>query len=165
MTSALAGIRVVDLSSDRSELAGRTLAQLGAEVIKIEIAGITDQARHLPPFAADGGSLYWQFVGQGKRLVQLRVDAADLSQQVHRLLDDADVLIESLAPTHRERLALSPSQLLARHPRLVSVSVSAFGLTGPRADEPANDTHRHRRWQRASPRGCWTTRRQAHRRI
>ena len=139
MAGALAGIRVIDLSTALSELAGRTLAQLGAEVIKVEIAGCTDQARQLPPFAADGVSLYWQFVGQGKRLLQIAHDAADLVAQVHRLLEGADILIESLSATHREQLGLLPAQLLARYPALIAVSVSAFGLTGPRAHEPANE--------------------------
>ncbi len=139
MAGALAGIRVIDLSTALSELAGRTLAQLGADVVKVEIAGCTDQARHLPPFGADGSSLYWQFVGQGKRLLQIPADARDLVAQVHRLLDGADILIESLSAAHREQLQLLPAQLLARHPTLVGVSVSAFGLSGPRAHEPANE--------------------------
>src|SRR5882672_6665649 len=102
MSVALAGIQVVDLATSRAELAGRVLADLGAEVVKVEPPGGSD-ARRLPPFrdGADGsveGSLYWAFVGLGKRSVALDVHSAADRQDLLRLIDGADILIESFDP-------------------------------------------------------------------
>ncbi|MDE0236884.1 MAG: CoA transferase, partial [bacterium] len=68
MTGALDGIRVLDLSTRMAEATGKTLADLGAEVVKVEPPGGCD-ARTTPPFAADGRSLFWEAWGLGKHSV------------------------------------------------------------------------------------------------
>lgn len=143
MPAALAGIRVVDLTTSRAELAGRVLADLGAEVIKVEPPGGTD-ARRLPPFrnGADDsieGSLYWAFVGLGKRSVVLDIDSKGDRARLLELVDNADVLIESFDPGVMESVGLGYTALAARNPALVYTSVAPFGQTGPKANIPAID--------------------------
>jgi len=117
MKPPLVGIRVVDTTTRWGELAGRVLAELGAEVIKVEPPEGCE-SRRLGPFA-DGESLYWACVGAGKQSV--------VADDVEPLLADADVFIES-----GRRADLS-----ATHPGLIHVSVTPFGCTGPMADSPA----------------------------
>ena len=113
----LDGIRVIDATTRWGEMAGRVLAELGAEVVKIEPPGGCD-SRRLAPF--DGGeSLYWACVGAGKKSV--------VAEEVAPFLADADVFIES-----------GRSGDLSRdYPGLIHVSVTPFGTTGPLAGEPA----------------------------
>ena len=140
---ALAGVRVLDLATPLAELAGRVLADLGADVLKVEPpAGA--RSRMLPPFAAAaaadaGQSLYWAAVGRGKRSCTLDLDSAQDREALHALLAQADILIECFAPSTARALHLAPEDLAARHPHLVHVSVTPFGRTGPKADAPASD--------------------------
>lgn len=136
---ALAGIRVLDCSSVAAEATGRVLADLGAEVVKVEPPGGTE-ARHRPPFAVTSGeSLHWRAFGLGKKSVVLDLrDPADL-ERFHALLAHVDVLIESWTPQERARLGTTPTELGVAHPRLVHVSVTPYGCTGPEASSPAVD--------------------------
>ena len=113
----LDGIRVIDATTRWGEMAGRVLAELGAEVVKIEPPGGCD-SRRLAPF--DGWeSLYWACVGAGKKSV--------VAGEVGPFLADADVFIESGRC----------GDLSRDYPGLVHVSVTPFGTTGPLAGEPA----------------------------
>ena len=99
---ALADVRVVDLATTRAELAGRVLADLGARGHQDRAAGRRD-ARRLPPFrnGADDsieGSLYWAFVGLGKRSVVLDIASTADRDRLLALIDGADILIESFDP-------------------------------------------------------------------
>jgi crotonobetainyl-CoA:carnitine CoA-transferase CaiB-like acyl-CoA transferase len=143
MSAPLEGIRVIDLATPRAEMAGRTLADLGAEVIKVEPpAGCA--ARRMPPFE-DGrehestGSLYWAAVGLGKRSVVLDIHSADGLGRLIDLVRSADVFIESDDPGVMERLGLGYDRLSTLNPALVYVSVTPFGQDGPEASAPATD--------------------------
>jgi len=143
MPAALTGIRVVDLATSRAELAGRVLADLGADVIKVEPPDGSD-ARRLPPFrnGADGsieGSLYWAFVGLGKRSIVLDIASKTGRERLLQLIDAADILIESFDPGVMEAAGLGYAELAARNPGLVYTSVTPFGRTGPKALTPAID--------------------------
>lgn len=134
---ALAGLRVLDLATDRAELCGRTLAELGADVVKVEPPG-GSSSRRLAPFAGDR-SLYWEAVAAGKQSI-----VVDLAEPADRnellvLLRAADVLIESFAPGELDSLGLGPENLLAENPRLVIASVTPYGQTGPKARWAASD--------------------------
>ena len=113
----LAGIRVIDATTRWGELAGRTLAELGAEVFKLEGACGSDAARVGPD--AGPGSAYWACVRAGKRSVA----EADVAPH----LASADVLLESGRSGDYQ----------ARFPHLVHASITPFGLAGPMADAPA----------------------------
>jgi crotonobetainyl-CoA:carnitine CoA-transferase CaiB-like acyl-CoA transferase len=133
----LAGLRVVDLADEKGELCGRLLADLGADVLRVEPKEGA-RSRRLPPLHR-GASLGFAFRNAGKRGATLDLAAPAGRARLHELLAGADVLIESFAPAERARLALDPGDVLARHPRLVFASLSDFGSRGPYRDWVATD--------------------------
>ena len=138
MTGWLAGFTVVDLTDERGLLAGQILAKLGARVVQIEPPG-GSAARKVGPFDDAGRSLYWSAYAAGKESLVLDIDEAGDREQLHALLASADVLIDSESPGRRAALELDAASLRVRHPRLISVSVTAFGSTGPKADWAESD--------------------------
>ena len=138
MSGALDGIRVLDLSTRMAEATGKALADLGAEVVKVEPPGGCD-ARTTPPFAADGRSLFWEAWGLGKHSVVCDIDTADGQAQLRGLAAGADVLVESFAPGHLAGRGLGPDDLAAVNPALVYVSVTPFGFDTPDAAAPMTD--------------------------
>jgi crotonobetainyl-CoA:carnitine CoA-transferase CaiB-like acyl-CoA transferase len=127
----------VDLADEKGELCGRLLADLGAEVLRVEPPSGA-RSRALPPFHA-GAGLGFAFRNAGKRGATLDLEAAGGRARLHELLAASDVLIESFAPAERARLGLEPGDLLARHPHLVFASLSNFGSRGPYRDWVATD--------------------------
>ncbi|MFT5441589.1 MAG: crotonobetainyl-CoA:carnitine CoA-transferase CaiB-like acyl-CoA transferase [Myxococcota bacterium] len=145
MSLALNGIRVIDFSTPLAEATGRILADLGAEVIKIEPPGGC-AARFTAPFdtrVAGGNdcekSLYWRMWGRGKHSVVLDVnDSADHAQVV-QLINSADILIESFTPGTMAAQGLGYSDVKASNPALLYLSVTPFGQAGSYANTPATD--------------------------
>ncbi|HMO96965.1 MAG TPA: CoA transferase, partial [Tepidiformaceae bacterium] len=138
-TAALSGILVLDLATARAELAGRVLAELGAEVLKLEPPGGT-ASRRLPPFdETTGDSLYWATVGRGKQSLALDPLAAANREAVLELVRDADVLIESFDPGVMATAGLGYRDLSGVNPGLIYVSVTPFGQAGPLAASPASE--------------------------
>ncbi|MFG1688695.1 CaiB/BaiF CoA transferase family protein [Nonomuraea sp. NPDC049269] len=136
----LAGLRVIDLADGKAEMCGRYLADLGADVIRVEPPGGAPTRRREP--LHDGVSLYFATHNANKRGITL-----DLSDPAGRfgLLDlaaGADFLIETERPGTLDRLGLGVDTLLARNPALVVVSITDFGQTGPYRDWTGTDwTH------------------------
>ncbi|MGH9884693.1 MAG: CaiB/BaiF CoA transferase family protein [bacterium] len=132
-TQPLSGISVVDATDEKGELCARLLADLGADVIRLEPpAGAA--ARRLPPFApVSGASLSFALRNAGKRGATLDLASATGRSLLDRLLARADVFVESFAPAAPELAELSPDRLLAVNPRLVITSISDFGRFGPHA--------------------------------
>jgi crotonobetainyl-CoA:carnitine CoA-transferase CaiB-like acyl-CoA transferase len=128
----LAGIRVIDQAEESSEMCGRLLADLGAEVIRIEPPGGA-ASRRMPPFHHNT-SLYFTVRNLGKKSVTIDLKSAEGRQRLDGLLDAADVWIESHRPDDLDR-----RKVLERHPGLVITSITAFGLTGPYRDYAATD--------------------------
>jgi crotonobetainyl-CoA:carnitine CoA-transferase CaiB-like acyl-CoA transferase len=135
--AALDGIRVIDLATPRAELAGRVLADLGAEVLKLEPAGGA-RARALPPFDGED-SLYWAAVGLGKRSAVLDLERESDRERLRALADLADVLIESFDPGTLAAHGLDAGVLCARCPHLIYASITPFGQDGPLSRAPATD--------------------------
>jgi len=140
---ALAGVRVIDMSTLRGEMAGRSLADMGAEVLKIEPPEGA-AARFQPPFEKNregdpDGSLYWAALGRGKRSIVVDLVKPAEIEQLKQLIAGADVLIESYDPGHMQSLGLDYARLKALNPALVYVSITPFGQTGPFAMDPATD--------------------------
>ena len=139
MTAPLNGIRVVDLTVDRGELCGRLLADLGAEVIKIEPpAG--SPARRLAPLHA-GVSLFFAVRNAGKKSVAVDLDTPEGLARLDELLAHSDVVISSRenGSSNEPRSALDAYALAERHPHLVVTSITAYGLTGPWSGRIATD--------------------------
>ncbi len=132
---ALAGLRVLDLTTllAAPQIAA-ILGDFGADVVKLEpLSG--DPLRQLG-VRRGTGSPAWAWVSRNKRAITLDVDQADGRHVFQRLAAEADVLVENLTPALRERWQCDYETLSKRNPRLVVVSVSCFGLTGPLAAEP-----------------------------
>ena len=136
---ALDGITVVDLSLFLpGPMLTVMMADQGAEVIKVEPpAG--DPARAMPPYGADGHSLWFTQVNRGKRSVALDLKTAAGRDRLFDLVDTADVFVEGFRPGVMARLGLDLTDLRARNPRLVTCSISAFGQDGAMAHHPAHD--------------------------
>jgi len=137
MTAALAGLRVIDMST---VLAGpncaRYLADFGAEVIKVERPG-GDSLRNMAwRDPRDGEGLWWKLVNRNKRTVVLDVKNDADRAVLLSLVDDAHVLVENSRPGTMERLGVAPDVLLERNPSLVITRVSGFGQDGPYASRP-----------------------------
>jgi crotonobetainyl-CoA:carnitine CoA-transferase CaiB-like acyl-CoA transferase len=134
--AALEHLGVIDLTDLRGALAGRMLAELGADVIKIEPPG-GDPDRLRPPVAATpaaaGHSLPFLFRNAGKRGAVIDLETAPGRERFEGLAAQADILLENLGPVEQARLHLTPDAVRARHPHLVHVTISDFGLSGPHA--------------------------------
>ncbi|MCE9563968.1 MAG: CoA transferase [Planctomycetes bacterium] len=137
----LNGVRVLDAARVLAgPFCGQLLADLGADVVKLERPGTGDDTRGWgPPFTADGISAYFLSCNRGKRSLTLDIGSPDGNIIFHRLLDASDVLIENFRTDSTEKLGLTPEQLLARHPRLIACSISGYGRTGPLRDAPGYD--------------------------
>ena len=135
----LQGIRVLDFTRVLAgPAASLALADLGAEVLKVEPPGTGDETRLFPPFR-DNVSHYFLSVNRGKKsiVVDLKTDAGvavarDLAAQ-------CDILIENYRPGVMDRLGLGYAALSATNPRLIYCAISGFGMTGPLRDRPSFD--------------------------
>jgi crotonobetainyl-CoA:carnitine CoA-transferase CaiB-like acyl-CoA transferase len=135
----LAGVRVLDLS--RLLPGGYTtqmLADLGADVLKIEEPGSGDYARSMPPFAQTVGQAFLA-VNRDKRSVALNLKHPQGREALLRLVDGADVLLETYRPGVMARLGLDYETLHARNPRLVACSISGYGQDGPYSQRAGHD--------------------------
>jgi alpha-methylacyl-CoA racemase len=127
----LSGVRVLDLSQYiPGPYAGLMLADLGAEVVKVEPPG-GDPMRALGPRDGDGISPLWKLMNGGKTIVTLDLKSASGTQAFGDLLARADVLIESYRPGAMERLGFGRERLAAINPGLVHAALSGYGQTGP----------------------------------
>ena len=136
----LAGVRVLDASRVLAgPFCGQLLADLGADVIKLERPGHGDDTRGWgPPFLGDL-SAYFLSCNRSKRSLTLDVAKPEGRDLFHQLLAKSDVLIENFRTESAEKLGLVPEKLLAQHPRLIVCSISGFGRTGPLQDAPGYD--------------------------
>jgi crotonobetainyl-CoA:carnitine CoA-transferase CaiB-like acyl-CoA transferase len=146
MPGPLAGLRVLELARILAgPWAGQLLADLGADVIKVERAGTGDDTRAWgPPFveAADGGHLsaaYFHCTNRGKRSIELDFTTAEGQRLVKKLAGRSDVLIENFKVGGLVKFGLDYNSLAALNPRLIYASVTGFGQTGPSAARAGYD--------------------------
>jgi len=133
MSTALEGLRVVDLTSNLSgPYCAMLLADQGADVIKVERPGHGDDVRLSPPFVA-GESAPFMLWNRNKRSIVLDLKTPDGLDAVRRLALGADVLIENWRPGVAARIGLGYDELAAENPKLIYCSISGFGQTGPYA--------------------------------
>ncbi|MBP6814017.1 MAG: CoA transferase [Burkholderiaceae bacterium] len=136
VTGPLAGLKVVELGQlIAGPFAAKTLADFGADIIKIEPPGAGDPLRQWR-LIKDGTSVWWQVQSRNKRSVALDLRDPQAQDIVRRLTADADVLIENFRPGAMEGWGLGPEALLRLNPRLVMLRVSGYGQTGPYRDKP-----------------------------
>src|SRR5438045_4328607 len=178
MTRAmLDGLRIVTVSQFGAGPFGtQFLADLGAEVIKIEDPGVGgDVARHVGPYAGDHDSLYFQSFNRGKKSLTLDLTHADGRAVLRDLARVSHAVYNNLRGDLPARLGLTYAALKDANPAIVCCSLSGFGATGPRAPEPAFDyliqgyagwmsVTASRTARRSRPASPWSTSRAATRR-
>lgn len=133
-TGPLAGLRVIDLSR---VMAGNMLtvqlADLGADVIKVEAPGDGDPLRN---WCTHGVPVWWRTYSRNKRSLTLNLRDARAMAALKQLIGTAQVVVENYRPGTLERMGLGPEVLLALQPRLILVRISGWGQTGPYRDKP-----------------------------
>ena len=139
MSGPLAGIRVLDLGTRiGAPFAATLLADLGAEVIKVELPGQGDFMRTIGPFL-DGYSLFWAVEGRNKKSVTCDLRTPGGQALVKRLVPLADVVVENFQPGTLESWGLGYDTLSALNPGIILTRVSVYGQTGPYRDRPGLD--------------------------
>lgn len=135
-TGPLAGLKVIELGQlIAGPFASKTLADFGADVIKIETPELGDPLRKWR-LLKDGTSVWWQVQSRGKRSLALDLRAKEGQALVRQLAAESDVLIENFRPGAMEGWGLGPDELLALNPRLIMLRVSGYGQTGPYKNRP-----------------------------
>jgi crotonobetainyl-CoA:carnitine CoA-transferase CaiB-like acyl-CoA transferase len=135
----LDGIRVLDLTRFISgPFCTQLLANLGADVVKLEKKGRGDEAREVTP-TSGSQSLYYLAMNSNKRSVEVDYRTDEGRELVLRMAEVADVFVENFRAGTLEKMGLAPETLLARNPRLVITRVSGFGQDGPLSAKPVFD--------------------------
>ncbi|PKO45327.1 MAG: formyl-CoA transferase [Betaproteobacteria bacterium HGW-Betaproteobacteria-3] len=135
-TAPLTGLKVLELGQlIAGPFAAKTLADFGADVVKIETPGSGDPLRQWR-LLKDGTSVWWQVQSRNKQSVALDLKSPQAQDIVRQLARDADVLIENFRPGAMEGWGLGPDDLLALNPRLIMLRISGYGQTGPYRDKP-----------------------------
>ncbi|MCK1513200.1 CoA transferase [Bradyrhizobium sp. 190] len=135
----LSGVRVIDLGTMvAGPVAATLLSDFGAEVIKVEQPGRGDTLRHIGPYA-DGESLWWNVEGRNKKSITLDLHHPEAQRILKELVKHADVVVENFRPGTLEKWNLSWQELEKINPRLVMLSVSGYGQTGPYASRAGYD--------------------------
>lgn len=137
----LDGIRILDFSRVLAgPMATQILAELGAEVVKIERPGAGDETRLFEPRVKSGDSGYFFAFNRGKKSVTLNLKSARGQEIARALAREADVVVENFLPGEMARFGLGYEHLSAENPGLVYVSCTGFGQTGPYSDRNGYDT-------------------------
>ncbi len=135
-TGPLAGLKVIELGQlIAGPFAAKTLADFGAEVIKIEPPGSGDPLRQWR-LLHEGTSVWWQVQSRNKKSVALDLRDSEARAIVRRLIDEADVLVENFKPGVMEAWGFSYEALSRDNPGLVMLRISGYGQTGPYRDRP-----------------------------
>jgi len=135
----LAGLRILELGTMiAGPVVGTLLADFGAEVIKIEQPGTGDTLRQIGPFE-QGESLYWNVEGRNKKSVTLDLRLPEGQALLRDLARQADAVVENFRPGTLAKWGLDYAELARANPRIVMLSISGFGQTGPNASRAAYD--------------------------
>ena len=142
MSGALAGVRVVEIAHERTSFAGKLMGDMGADVIVVEPPG-GHATRAYDPFLEDRPgperSLHWWHYNTSKRGVTACMDTPRGRELIERLAAGADVLLEGEDPGRLDSLGIDLAAMRVANERLISVSITPFGPSGPRSDEQATD--------------------------
>lgn len=135
----LDGVRVLDLTRVMSgPYCTSMLADLGAEITKIEMPGFGEEGRHFAPYK-EGHSTYFMLLNRGKKSVAVDLKSEEGVKLVRDLAKQSDVVVENFRPGVASRLGLDHETLRAANPRLIYASISGFGQDGPLSRWPAFD--------------------------
>lgn len=140
MAGPLAGVRVLDLCHFLAgPYATLVLADLGADVVKLEDPDHPDDARAIGPYFQDGQSLYFASLNWGKRSLGVRLTRPEGRKVALELVRETDVVVDNFRPGVTAKLGLEHETLVRVNPRIVTCSLTGFGETGPYAERPGYD--------------------------
>jgi formyl-CoA transferase len=132
----LSGLKVIEMGQlIAGPFAAKTLADFGADVVKIEPPKVGDALRKWR-LLKDGTSIWWQVQSRNKRSLSLDLKQREAQDIVRTLAKEADILIENFRPGTLEDWGLDPNELLKLNPRLIVLRISGYGQTGPYRDKP-----------------------------
>ena len=139
MGKPLEGLKVIEVAQEiQGPFAGLFLADLGADVIKIEDTAGGDYMRWMPPMVGESSAIYWS-LNRGKRAITLDLKRDQGKEVFMRLLEGADCLIEGFRPGVMDRLGLGYEALGRRRPDLVYCAITGYGQDGPYRDRAGHD--------------------------
>lgn len=134
---AFEGLKVLDLATFiAGPYCATYLAEFGADVVKVELAGSGDPVRKFGTPTEAGDTLVWLSEGRNKRSIELDLRTPEGAETLRQLAAKADVLVENFQPGTLERWGIGPDVLQALNPRLIIARVTAYGQTGPYSDRP-----------------------------
>ena len=140
MSRPLAGLKVLDFSTLLpGPYATQLLADMGAEVLRVEALGRPDLTRNMPPFVEQGISAIHATLNRNKKSIALNLKKQEAIQIVHRMIEDYDIVLEQFRPGVMERLGLGYKALKEINPRLIYCSITGYGQTGPLKDRAGHD--------------------------
>ncbi len=140
MQSLLSGVKILDLTRMLTgDYASMILADLGAEVIKIEPPGTGDPLRKMPPHFIEGESAYFLSINRNKKSIVLNLKSEKGKETFYELVKKCDVVFDNFRPGILEKLGCDYETLKVLNPRIISCSISSYGATGPCKDLPGFD--------------------------
>ena len=140
MAQALQGLKILDLSSlYPGPLATMILADLGADVLRLDAPDRPDLLRWMPPLTPNGEGAAWQLLQRGKRSIALDLRQPAAREVLQRLVKTYDIVVEQFRPGVLDRLGVGYETLRAHQPQLIWCSISSYGQHGPRRDLPGHD--------------------------
>jgi CoA:oxalate CoA-transferase len=139
MRQSLEGIRILDLTRVLAgPFATMVMADLGADVVKVEVPGVGDDSRHFGPYL-HGESTYFMSINRNKRSIVLNLKQKEDKAIFVQLVASADVVVENFRPGTMEKLGIGYEELRISNPDLIYAAVSGFGHSGPYSQRPAYD--------------------------
>lgn len=140
MPGPLAGLKVLDFSTLLpGPFATMMLADLGAEVLRVESPSRPDMVRLMPPLASDGNSAAHGYLNRSKRSIAIDLKSPDGVEIVKRLVKDYDIVVEQFRPGVMDRLGVGYEALKAVNPGLIYCSITGYGQDGPYKDRAGHD--------------------------
>ena len=140
MAQPLVGVRVLEMAQAiAGPFAARTLADMGAEVIKVEQPGVGDMSRRIGPHFLGGESAYYLNFNRNKQSVTIDLRQDEGREVFNRLVAVSDVVFDAFRPSVLDRLALDYESLKKHNPTVIACSLSAFGQEGPYRERPGFD--------------------------
>jgi alpha-methylacyl-CoA racemase len=136
----LSDIQILDLTRLLpGNYATQLLAEMGAEVLKVEEPGRGDYSRHLDPTTAEGVGARFSALNRGKKSITIDLKSADGTEILYQLAAEADVCIENFRPGTAERLGVDYESIREQNPDIVYCSLTGYGQQGPYSDQPGHD--------------------------
>ncbi len=134
--SCLTGIKVLEMGQlIAGPFAGKTLADFGADVVKVETP-VTGDALRKWRLLKNGTSVWWQVQSRNKKSISLDLKSPEAQELIRSLVAECDIMIENFRPGTLEEWGLDPKDLLILNPRLIILRISGYGQTGPYRDRP-----------------------------